>query len=133
MAFKIIKLDVEKDNQETRFRVVLEVEDIDVIITRKNFRSVFESLSFSSHRIGSVLKLINKKYPIDLKKYKVSFEERYSDMELAEYLSFYGLKVRKRNKRLNMSEAIKMLEGRGYEVSGSFEGIPYSSAVFNKN
>ncbi|RJQ23110.1 MAG: hypothetical protein C4560_01305 [Nitrospiraceae bacterium] len=133
MAYKIFKIDEGKDNLESRFRLVLDDENIDVIFTRKTFRSVLESLFFSSKRIGSILRLLNKNFPVSVKACRVSLEEKYNDRELVGLLRFYGFKVRKKDCRMDLFQAVKILESRGYEVFGQLEGVPYSSPVFGRN
>jgi hypothetical protein len=133
MAFRLTKIDEDKDNMEARFRLVNEAEKIDVVITRRTFRRILESLYFSSQRIGCILRLINRQYPISFKKFRVKNEERFSDDDLIEYLKFYGFKVKKKQLRVDLAEVIRMVEKRGYEVRGNYEGMPYSSPVVYKN
>lgn len=133
MPNKIIKLDVEKCNEASRFKLENEDEGVNLIFKRDTLRGLLEGLGYSSHKIGHVYKLLNKKFPLDVKKYKVSNEERFSVVELIEYVGFYGLKVKKRDRRINLKEAIQMLEDRGYEVSGNNEAVSYLSPLLNKN
>lgn len=133
MGFRLEKLDKGKSNNDSRYRLVNIEDGIDVIITYKSFREVLERLGFSSHRIGYIVKLINKLYPLDFKHLRIPIEEKISDNELIAFLKFYGFTVRKIEEKVSLSEAIRILEQRGYKVSGLKHGLPYSTPVVCKN
>jgi hypothetical protein len=133
MAFTLTKLDVEKDNLSSRFRLVNPDDNLNVIITYQNFRSVLENEGFGSNRIGYIVKLLNKLYPLDVKKLRPTLSDRYNDDQLIRYLKFYGFSVKRIDNKLDVHTALKLLEERGYEVRGVFEDQPYQTTIHNKN
>lgn len=132
---ELIKYEEDKPNSEALFRLIVVDECIDVYISYKSFRSVLENLNFSSQRIGYVVRLLNKKFPLEVNKFKQSFEDHFTDKKLIDFLSFHGFLINKVDDRLDIFIAIKMLESRGYEVKGFFESCLYKSPIsdFNKN
>lgn len=133
MGFMLTKLDVEKDNLSSRFRLVNPAENLNVIITYQSFRSILENEGFGSKRIGYIVKLLNKLYPLDVKKLRPTLSERYNDDQLIRYLKFYGFSVKRIDNKLNVHTALKILEERGYEVRGVFNGQPYETTIQNNN
>jgi hypothetical protein len=133
MGFVLTKLDVEKDNLNSRFRLVNSAENLNVTITYLNFRSVLENEGFSSHRIGCIVRLLNKLYPLDVKRLRPTLSERYNDDQLIEFLKYFGFSVKKRDDNLDIHTALKMLEERGYEVRGVFNGLHYETTIQNNN
>jgi hypothetical protein len=133
MAFTLTKLDVEKDNLSSRFSLVNPDDNLNVIITYQNFRSVLENEGFGSNRIGYIVKLLNKLYPLDVKKLRPTLSDRYNDDQLIRYLKFYGFSVKRIDNKLDVHTALKLLEERGYEVRGVFEDQPYQTTIHNKN
>lgn len=121
MAFMLTKLDVENENSVSRFRLVNSDDALDVVITYKSFRSVLEDQGFSSHRIGYIVKLINKLYPLDVQKFIVPIEDKYTDSQLVEFLQFYGFTVKKLDVKLDILTAMEIIKKRGYEISGSLD------------
>jgi hypothetical protein len=118
MGFLLTKLDLEKENFVSRFRLVNLDDGLDVVITYQSFRSVLENEGFGSHRIGYIVKLINKLYPLDVQKFRVPLEEKYNDSQLIEFLQFYGFSVRKLDVGLDILTVLKLVKERGYEVRG---------------
>jgi len=110
--------------------------DLLTTFTRKNLREKLEvcasTCGFSSNWIGSILRILNKKYPVP---YPESNEKR-SDLQrlidrigfdgLADYLRSKGLRV---TKKLNVPdrEIMKVLEKEGYEVQGLINDVYYES------
>ncbi|MBI5057095.1 MAG: hypothetical protein HZB61_10825 [Nitrospirae bacterium] len=133
MAFLIIKLDEQLCNLKSRFRLIHKDEDIDVTFTRQTFRELLEDIGFSSKRVGCILRLLDKRYPIEVSQFKLSVEDKYNDGALIEFLQFYGFKVKKRNDDLEIQEVIKVLEKRGYEIRGSYKDVVSCSPLVNKN
>lgn len=133
MAFKLVKIDLDMDNLEARYELTHEEEKIKVVFQRKKIRQALDWLGFSSHRIGYIIRLINKQFPIERNKYIVTSNERFSDEYLISYLEFNGFKIMKREERINVIEAVEILQSRGYVVRACNEGLPYSMPVINKN
>jgi hypothetical protein len=110
--------------------------DLLTTFTRINLREKLEScactLGFSSNWIGSILRQLNKKYPVPYPE----LNEKRSDLQrlidrigfdgLAEYLRSKGLRV---TKKLNIPdrEIIKVLEKEGYEINGLINDVYYES------
>lgn len=110
--------------------------DLLTTFTRKNLREKLEACAyvwgFSSNWIGSILRILNKKYPVP---YPESIEKR-SDLQrlidrigfdgLADYLRSKGLRV---TKKLNVPdrEIMQALENEGYEIQGVVNDVYYES------
>lgn len=98
--------------------------------TRATFREKLEGLSRGSNWIGSILRLLNQKYPLPLKPYVISSLERVvghlGERGIADYLRSKGLRV---IKELDVPDRdlIKFLELEGYIVEGLVEGNYYST------
>jgi hypothetical protein len=133
MGFVLTKLDVEKDNLSSRFRLVNSDENLNVIITYQSFRSILENEGFGSKRIGYIVKLLNKLYPLDVKRLRPTLSERYNDDQLIRYLKFYGFSVKRIDNKLDVHTALKILKERGYEVRGVFNGQPYETTIQHNN
>lgn len=110
--------------------------DLLTSFTRQNLREKLEACAltsgYSSNWIGSVLRLLNKKYPVPCPE----SNEKRSDLQrlidrigfdgLADYLRSKGLRV---TKKLNVPdrEIVKALEKEGYEVQGLINDVYYES------
>ncbi len=133
MAYKIEKLDLDKSNNESRYRLVNSNFGFDVVFSRDTFRSKLEDLGLSTKSIGSVLKILNKLYPPEMNHLKIEKVERYNDDELIKFLTSFGYVVKKRYKALDVLKAIKILEERGYEVEESNRGVSCWTQELYKN
>ena len=87
MPFKLEKLKKRKMDIKSRFRLIHNIDGIDVIFNRYNFRDVLECLGLSSGRIGYIVKLLNKVDPLPVR-YKSLPDDLtyYSENFLVDYL-----------------------------------------------
>jgi len=130
MPFRLEKLDG-ADNGFARFRLTHSSERVDVVFTRATFREVFNALDFSSQRIGSVLKLLNQKFPI---KYVPNlYPPSPSDYSLSTLISYMQSKGYQVFRPLPFSddEISFYLNEKGFHVCAS--GVPSSLYLFSKN
>lgn len=130
MAWKLEKL-FDDDNASAVFRLTIPQDKFTVTFTRQTFREVFDdALGFSPQRTGHVLKLLNKFYP--LLRSPIRLEDRYSAMELKEYLESLGFSVAKKiSNRIDPYTAINLLENSGYQVHGFMGNHYYYSPELN--
>jgi len=110
--------------------------DLLTTFTRQNLREKLEACAltsgFSSNWIGSMLRLLNQKYPVpypkesDQRSGLQRLIDRIGFDGLADYLRSKGLRV---TKKLNVSdkEILKALEKEGYEVQGLINDVYYES------
>lgn len=95
--------------------------------TRDTFRSKLEQLGRGSQWIGSILRLLNKKYPF---RSSLSLSQQRSDLDrvgesvLVDYLRSKGYRVVK-NLRLKDQDIINYLEAKGYSIEGLLPGDTY--------
>jgi hypothetical protein len=116
----LIEKENDLDNEKATFRLYHNHDkSIDVTFTRPNMRERLGNLGFSTNRIGYIVKLLNRLYPMPVK--RPAFERRFSDKDLVNYLAERGFKVFKVNNSLDIPTAIKILESRGYVVKGTKE------------
>jgi len=131
MRFKIEKLDLDQPNSTARFRLTHTSELLDVVFTYSTFRESLESLGFSPHRIGSVLRLLHRLYPYPFREVNISLADSYLDKKLIELLRSCGFVVRKIDFDIDIPSAIKILELKGYVVTGFLpEGLYCSPSCF---
>ena len=98
--------------------------------TRSTFRDTLTALNRSSHWIGSILKLLNKKFPVTVTTTcKTSLErivELLQEDGIADYLRSKGYRVVKLLDATDR-DLITYLESFGYVVEGQLDGLPYST------
>jgi len=112
----IEKLNNEDDNQSATFRLIdPESNPSSIFFNRSNFRKVFESLGYSSQRIGSVLRVLNVKFPIEHLRVRRGGVSNFSDSVLVEFLRWHGYLVC-RDIPVSIEEVIKEFERRGFMV-----------------
>ncbi len=103
--------------------------------SRKNFQQNLNDLGRGSNWTGSILRLLNKKYPFPITfTYRTPLERAvdiYGVWGLAEYLRSKGLRV---IKPLSVSdlEITRYLESEGYEIAGIIDEVYYETKI-NKN
>ena len=103
--------------------------------SRKNFRQNLTDLGRGSNWIGSILRILNKKYPFPITfPYRTPLERAvdiYGEWGLAEYLRSKGLRV---IKPLHVSDLkiTKYLESKGYEIAGIIDEVYYETKI-NEN
>jgi hypothetical protein len=104
--------------------------------TRQNFREKLEvcasNWGLSSDWIGSILRLLNEKFPVPYPKES----DRRSDLQrlidrigiegLASHYRSKGLRVTKKLK-ISDREAVRALEKEGYQISGLINDVYYES------
>jgi hypothetical protein len=114
MDYQLFKLDPEKLNSISRYRLLVVSESIDVVFTYKTFREVLEPFAFfTSGRIGYVVKLLAHLYPYERPALDQTFEDKYPDKVLKEYVEHHGIKVFRRES-YSLCEALVSLKKRGY-------------------
>lgn len=103
--------------------------------SRDSFREKFELYAsnqrLSSNWIGSMLTLFHKQFPFDPPSSLQKPLDRYSDVQLVDYLRSKGLRV-VRTLPVSDVEIIKRLEAFGYEVEGLVGGAYYSTKMLVK-
>ena len=122
MPYKINKITKDK------YRLIIDTEGIDIIITRNNFRERLEDLEFSPQRIGYVVKLINKIDPLPVRPHTTPYDlAHYSETFLIKYMRKKGHVVYKKIP-VSDEDIIFWLESKGYTVSeGKSTGMPSAS------
>jgi len=99
-----------------------------VKFARRSVREKLESLGRGNNWIGSILRLLEKKYPF---KYSCpsqnrSLFERIGEERLSDYLRFKGFRVFK-NLEVTDRDIVRYLETKGYSIEGLLDDSYYST------
>lgn len=98
--------------------------------SRENFQQNLNDLGRGSNWTGSVLRLLNKKYPFQRTfPPRTPFErdvDAYGESGFADYLRSKGMRVVKPISTPD-SKIIDFLESKGYEISGLLDDVLYET------
>ena len=84
-------------------------KSVNVVFSRSDFRDVLTEMDYSPGRIGSILRLLNERFPV---KYddRPTLKQRYSEGQLTAMLVRRGFRVYEPEPNLSVPEAIRILE-----------------------
>ena len=115
------KIDEEGNNLDCTFRLK-DTEDVEfeAYFERKNFREVLFGRGYSPHRVGSVLRMMNIRFPIEISSRRC-MQTEYKEDEMIDYLRALGFKVYK-DLEMKADKIVNILVERGYVVERNDPG-----------